>query len=483
MLRVDRYSHCFDFSNRNTDGANWQKCNQTDNLSPLAAEFKHKFLQLRVEPVPLERKFQTNAFSSLMSAAARKSAPQLPDKLNEKDADNKIFNDLITFCESKKVAWAEKRTAKSFLEALKKLLWYIDAARHRFNKLPEEFDSKTLHKWDADEKEEDRVYNNWRKKKHSREKAENLKSETLQTLVDQLEAFSSHQWWSLAHFEPIVKPTTQLIQVVKSCLFELSEAKVRSQERHNSMEPVSGPGSGNATARQLAATDNVDPRFDSLSSRMAASPPFEPFPIHSLPEYPPDWPSRSNFMKDIELSRPAAVLSIEYNFGHQHYIWRVDPDDAEAERKSLAAQERARLQAPVFHTRAMKKQFWEKFGGLQQLNRTVGNAIYKFVTHDASKLPEDSAVERLLLLLETGDDIVWDRRVMNGGNQLSEFEPFWDAVSRVLSGNTAVDDRRKNDVGNLVNVWSINDLIEQATALLKAEGKSDAAIPSKEWVR
>lgn len=106
--------------------------------------------------------------------------------------------------------------------------------------------------------------------------------------------------------------------------------------------------------------------------------------------------------------------------------------------------------------------------------------MYKFLSGDTSKLPNEQIRERLHYLIDHHDivdeDIIVDLRRLNSG-QPSKFEEFWEYMYKVLNEySEAAADSRRHGVATLPVAISIEDL--QQRVIEKIPPEKGVAVPS-----
>ena len=168
----------------------------------------------------------------------------------------------------------------------------------------------------------------------------------------------------------------------------------------------------------------------------------------------------------------------------QHFLWRV-PDDFCVEAALSENQkviEKLKQNFPVYHTRAMRKEFVNTYGRFTKSTKPVVlRSIYRELTGDASgssTLTETTIDKRLKEVLSFEDvDIIVDLRESNEGRR-GKYDTFWTKCKEYLQECTAVPDRRHGDVSFMAKAISTRDLIAQVSQRCP-EG---CAIPSVKWV-
>ena len=189
------------------------------------------------------------------------------------------------------------------------------------------------------------------------------------------------------------------------------------------------------------------------------------------------------------LKPPFATELYHYDHGNfmgkLWWIWRVSEDPIDSDSSKSTRIIYGILQSiPVFHTRAMKKAFIERYELLTGCSSTVLAEIYEHLTGDAAaaacKVSKVVRV-RLKLALEAQEpDILYDLRALNEGKP-EKYAQFWEAAQKFIESSAlrAVDSRRHGIVCHLAMAFSAGDFLRQAANQLP----QGVPVPSESWVR
>ena len=192
-------------------------------------------------------------------------------------------------------------------------------------------------------------------------------------------------------------------------------------------------------------------------------------------------------LNTVGLSINTAMLTYAHgnSVGNMHFIWKVAGSTDGDFSQSQQVIEKAKEEIPVFHTRAMRRALFTKFGRVSPgMKPAILRALYRELTNDASAPSNEHEAEideRVRLVLEMEDpDIIIDLRQLNTGRK-GQYDMFWDECKKYLqdSVGTAVDDRRHGTVTHLSTAISVRDLQEQ----VKARSPEGTNIPSEPWLR
>lgn len=228
-----------------------------------------------------------------------------------------------------------------------------------------------------------------------------------------------------------------------------------------------------------------------LHNAVIASKPYESILVNDFS--PGDARRRHEFMKQIVV--PVKCIKFTYSGSKEHFvfIWKVDNSDSESFilSKNMEISSRLRKNLPVYHTRAMRREFLSMFG--KQIHGKTGflREAYRRLTGDNSSSVNYSTSEidkRISNILEMEDsDLICDLRVNNTG-QPEKYEKFLEECQNYIGSKleTAVDDRRHDAVTkdfdvvtHLANAFSVRDFYEQVVS----KCPENTPIPSKEWLR
>ena len=122
---------------------------------------------------------------------------------------------------------------------------------------------------------------------------------------------------------------------------------------------------------------------------------------------------------------------------------------------------------PVYHTRAMKREFVNHYGSLMSGTKPyILHSIYRELTGDASgsRTYDEAQVDvRLKEVLELEDfEVIVDLRELNEG-RTSKYDEFWAKCAAYFSETSAVQERRHGDICFMAKPISVCDLIEQVS--------------------
>lgn len=201
--------------------------------------------------------------------------------------------------------------------------------------------------------------------------------------------------------------------------------------------------------------------------------------------------------------------------GNLHFIWKVPGSGDITEEDMVAGNAKAvrviEPDLPIFHTRAMRRQFFDDFSLFRSARPAVMKEMYRQLTvndvhgvsailccacmhactflsflcysgdfSSHSNLDESITQEGISLIIDTQDpDIVDDLRHHNKGRP-SMYDRFWEECNIFLDeeAETAVDERRHGSATHMAKALSTRDLFSNV-----AQRCPDGPLPSEQWLR
>ena len=140
------------------------------------------------------------------------------------------------------------------------------------------------------------------------------------------------------------------------------------------------------------------------------------------------------------------------NIANLHWIWQsMATSIDQALCMSQPVIEEVKKSIPQFHTTAMRRAMYEKFGLISSSIKSVLRHLYREFTDDVN--------ERVSTFLELEElTLMYDLRDSYSG----KFETFWDKANEYLQETvgTAVDDRKHSEVVHLATAILVRNLRE-----------------------
>ena len=427
-----------------------------------------------------------NAFVILMRP---KSAEHLPPK-HDPIHNNKqlLFNDICSVLLNKRVGFMHDEiegVGHRFVQVLTDALWCIDGQYHKF-------ESRCKHakvppipnmflKFNKGSENNKGGYNDWTSKKR---KPPQLDRKELMELGNRIITIVSHPRLCTAQWGEVRREVEGLEKSLRGYAEDMEDSANRSKERHSSQQLLRCPDL-NTESRDISASKvPMKPVYAKLMGILEDTEFYCPILVDknlsSTDKY-----ARYRFFNNLEL--PCCVHLFIYHAGSQLgnicYVWKIPSEVKDrCSQKYCAAIAKVKSELPVYMSRAMRKEFLDRYEHVKKITPAVLRSMYHFLTDDCtSELQNADIDKRLELMLDDPDvDLVVDRRELNPGRR-SHFEAFWKGVDALLEEyGKAVDDRRHGpDVAHLPIAISISDLIKKVAEKLP----SGTPIPSEPWVR
>ena len=163
------------------------------------------------------------------------------------------------------------------------------------------------------------------------------------------------------------------------------------------------------------------------------------------------------------------------NIGNLHFVWKLPAGKSiEATfEESVRTVEDIKQILPRYHTRAMRREMFTKFGRISPSVKPAAlRYLYRELTADSSAshdTPEEIVDERVrsIILMEPEDSrTVVDLRDVKSQEKKTKYDVFWDEARKYINEEigVAVDDRRHGEVTHMAKAISVRDLREQVTS-------------------
>ncbi|GES76141.1 hypothetical protein GLOIN_2v1773127 [Rhizophagus clarus] len=392
---------------------------------------------------------------------------------------------------------------KRFIERLTKAIWYIDPhlekLRSRGCHLPLLFSSLPVYQQNG-------VYNEYYQR--MKKKKSQLTRLELFQLANSIELSLTEPWASKDFWQEIISNVFKLTSMMKKYFDHLENINNNMKALHESENPAREP-STNCNVWLISKYDEreINSRYHSLDSDLTNR---ELFNFIDLNLHVPDNPIKKyDFIHNIQLSVPKDYIGKVFSFffknciyphgnylGTLNFIWREpDTNEINEDYETLKAQMIIRINdiIPVYYTRQMRKNVFQKYSLVRNLSKPVLRMLYYDLTDDALLANDKISKEmeerlRRMMLLED-PSIIIDLRI-NNGFQGSKFDIFWDELNRYFNehNNTVVNERRTGATLYIPYAISIQELQDRIITRLNAiyQGPplpSDVFIPSEEWIR
>ena len=330
-------------------------------------------------------------------------------------------------------------------------------------------------------------YNTPQNHRHRKRSHTNLSREMLVTHSQTLFSLLTKDFWSKPAWQDMKKATETLARSLASYADLLIEKRSRMELVHNSPEVVRTIGE-NLTVRYTHTRVQPPSYLSPLSDAVMSAGLNVPVEIGQM--LPTDRRQKYDWVEEIRKGLRVPLVHVTYspgsNVGNVHWIWQSDATSIDsALQKVQPIIEHLKQKIPQYHTRAMRREAYAKFGLVTATaNKSVLRHLYKDFVCDSSasaNLSESEIDARVNLMFELEDpSLVYDLRHHFAGRQ-AKFDTFWDEAKKLIQEDVgvAVDDRRHSTVVHIAKALSVRDLREQVVSRCP-EG---TPIPSDEWIR
>ncbi|CAG8523511.1 4076_t:CDS:2, partial [Scutellospora calospora] len=408
-----------------------------------------------------------------------------PSKPNRKQI---LQQDIINWIKDNGGGWSSSSFAnlegKKFVVNLTEVIWYIDMRDHN------KFKERSYHIppifMQFFGRANPESYKEGRKRFDLNE---------LNLLYQSLAHYLATPWMLTPKFKWLLDELDSFVVSISGYISFLRQQKEISAKNHNS--EVSVRNVEDATSVKIhnhntwIAPVNKTKYYD-LVNTLTNTPSWKPIDIE---EYLPTDPmQRLRYIQGIAYAFPFKAGECRLNSGNNVFntvsVWKIDDDADETTilRKNTSIINNLQINAPKYHTRAMRINYLRTCDMLlPKVRPAMLQSIYKMLTGDMSaseSLDEKIIDTRIRLALDLGDpEISTDLREHNIGRP-SKYDAFWKVAAQFLAGKTAdavvaVDERCHDTVVHLATAISVNDLLQQ----IRCECTPETIIPSAQWFR
>ena len=427
-----------------------------------------------------------NAFQVLIASQKKRV---FLEPIDEKTKKDKLYNDLVQLMKARGlklgISQDEMDFGTRFLKCIQDILWYIDGAHQllsqRSRGVPEVFSNFT-------------GYNIPEKSKHRKRSLTNFSSDQLNILSQRLIAVLQGNVWSQDNWRDFKLDVLALAESLVEYANYLS-TKNKSMKTHHEFHDAPNlvrEISQNMRVHYLPATKIPVSSTNLLTIEEVMYPKSLYEYCHITELLPSDPVKRHRAVSTLVesgLKFPTVLLvySPGSNVGNLHFLWKV-PVCAELRdvfESSQSVIEKVKSYIPQYHTRAMRKEMYKKFGRISAQTKPLAlRWFYKEISNDQSAAATTDQAEidkRVQLAIDMEDpDIVIDLREHNTG-RAAQFDTFWDECGKYLNEEigVAVDERRHSTLTHLGRAISVRDLVDQ----VKSRCPENTSVPSVEWTR
>ena len=430
---------------------------------------------------------QTNAFSALMLGAKAASAVKLPAKHNGDDirGDRLLENAIVDWLESKNLGFRhglEASVGKSFVRKLRSVLFELpheraERLKQKSCKVPVLFAPLLTTEYNDPTK-------------HGHKRLPPLSKVLLSDMSSTCLELSSIPALQVPSWTEVRENLRVLSKSLLKYVEYLDAQTASANKLHESVVAARSVDTAkNSSLVRYAARVRTAEKCRQYAKVESALRELEPYegPVQLNDMLPSNRDTRYRFMHNLELPFPYEIYSYDpgSNIGCLWWAWKVPVDSEETDStRSLQLVKQCEKDAPTFATRAMRRDFINRYQMVTDCSAAVLRNMYQYVSGDVSQAPcniSKDVQQRLSVALDAQDpDIVFDLRHLNEGRQ-SQYDQFWEECRKFIEDQAlaAADDRRHGQVVHMAAAISVRDLIEQVAKRLP----EDCPIPSESWVR
>lgn len=283
-----------------------------------------------------------------------------PGPIAERNRKDALYNKIVTFFNSSSVGLPEEELSlgKKLLITLRDIFWYIDNHHHVFDRVKKPI-PMVFHSFIG--------FNTPELSKHRKRRTTNISADKLKEFAMDLSQILLQCYWDRENWRNIKEHLVALFSSLSCYSEHLFEKNKSMKQNHRSPTPVREL-SEHLTLKFLERSEDVPPSLIAIDQLVTGLPMY----IHSSIDYllPSDSLKKHRLVNSLiqeGLSCPSMLLiySPGGSIANLYFMWQVPcdlPDKVLYFEDSQATIERIRVLLPTFHTRAMRKAFFEKFG-------------------------------------------------------------------------------------------------------------------------
>ncbi len=343
-----------------------------------------RFLKYSVSA--LELATHTVASPGTISQSSSSDCPisSLVHHVQERTMKDQLFNDILKFFTSMSVSIcdSEASSGKRLVVVLRDIFWHIDGHHHVFEQraqaIPHMFHVFTN-------------YNMPERSKHRKRLTRNISSDLLRDFSLELSTILHFGFWDRPRWVELKSHFNMLLVSISSYVDYLVQKNKKMKTAHQSLIPVRNLAK-NLQLKFIASCTTPQPVpipvLELIQEHVRVLPFYEiAFITHLLSHDCVQKHRVVNCLVSTGLQFPSILLVYApgSNIGNLHFLWRVpdDVDVGECFEQSQSTVEQAKLQIPVFHSRAMRSAMYQKFG---RISSAVKPAVLRYFYKDLTGL-------------------------------------------------------------------------------------------------
>lgn len=307
--------------------------------------------------------------------------------------------------------------------------------------------------------------------------------EDLQVHIAHMVDMVAMPWFRNEKFKDFKREIEELIEGFSKYASFLKEQRNRTAKVHASEKPVRSLTDSWTIHVDEGDPNDIKEEYADLKLALDLVDMYVPVFLNDFE--PRDRLDRRNWLKHLKLPFPCKVYTHHHGnyFRNFTFVWKLDIKSHRE--RDLEAIDIIRQDLPVFSTRAMRREFIDRYANAHTLVKpAIFRDVYRFLTQDASAAEstkqsqvDDRVVQFLLNADEPG--LFYDLRHQNGRLADENLNPFWDELKKYLEEVTVVHERRHTQHMYMPFAASIENLI----SLVRQRLEPGSRCPSVSWVR
>ena len=190
-----------------------------------------------------------------------------------------------------------------------------------------------------------------------------------------------HDYVHFTSYRALFEDIEQLVQAMNKYRTYLLQVEEKMKERHCSPVPLRQPLSDSLLEIREANLETLS-EYQCILQKLSEMNEYEP--LHLLDFMPDDRFERRSWLQRLSLSVPFALYAYQHGnyLGTEHFVWKLSEERSDS--KNVQAVMKLNEGIKVYYTRAMRKQFIEKYSHRINLPKMVLRQIYKELSGDSS---------------------------------------------------------------------------------------------------
>lgn len=363
----------------------------------------------------------TSALSKVQVSKHRKTSEStglcngLPSIIKEQNKKDNLYNAILKFLLAQGLSWDEPNVhGKPFVQDLCHILWYLDGHHDVMASRSCPIPSALSHFVG---------FNKPELSKHRKRSISNLNHNKLDEYAFVLQEYLISSWMQQEEWVLFRKSLQTLFESLASYSSYLATRNKAMKVHHASPEPAVS-FSDAFSLKHITQASSISPLLVALHQALKNSGCYQKLCVSDFS--PRDRRRRYLFIRELEkgVSIPVFLLTYTHgsSIGNLHFVWRaplsIHKEAATIENSCVV--EEIKLQIPVYHTCAMKREFCELYGRISHESKPyLLRSIYCALTGDqlASRTTAESEVDACIkeALLAEDSDILDLREVNTNG--------------------------------------------------------------------